>query len=248
MNLNLLSLWLWSACSLKGEIKWVINYETIAQCSTNTYGSAAAWVCWGHGQTALGAKAECTPLSAGKSLPLLEVESPSRKECIRPRDRLDLDLKLVFETPDRLYHLGTQNPSMPSAVMCTHGLTSGGSEHDFGTKALKVTSWPSKHRILVLDGPLEFSVHSIPGTDGETEAHAKRSYIPNVLEQKCFPSSKFILLLYRSAIYYKILTIWQRPIYNAVIGGIRLAHFYSLSRLIYQTLPVNSCYIWRNIF
>lgn len=79
--------------------------------------------------------------------------------------------------------------------------------------------------MLVLNGPLEFMFYSIPRTNRETAAHAERSHFPSVTGQKSlFISSTIIILLYQSAIYYKVLTIWQRPIYNAGIGGMRLAY------------------------
>lgn len=113
---------------------------------------------------------------------------------------------------------------MPSVSMCTHCLTSGGPEDDLDTKALKVTSKPSKQRMLALSGPLEFMFYSMLGTYQETEAHTGKSYFPNVTGQKWFfPPSIIIILLYRSAIYYTVPTTWQGPIYNAGIEGVRLA-------------------------
>lgn len=125
----------------------------------------------------------------------------------------------------------------PVHAECPHVYASplsGGPESDIGNEALKFTSKPSKHRMLVLDGPLEFMVHSIPRTNGETEVHAKRSSFPKVhakrssfpkvMGRNVFPPSTAIILQYQSTIYDKVLTLWQRAIYNAGIGGIWLGH------------------------
>ena len=96
---------------------------------------------------------------------------------------------------------------------------SDGPEGDIGSETLKITSKPSKHRMLVPDGPFKFTVHSIPKTDGKTEAHAKRSSFPKATGRNVCPPSTTIILLYQSAIYDKVLLIWQRTIYNASIEG-----------------------------
>lgn len=64
-----------------------------------------------------------------------------------------------------------------------------------------------KHRILALDGPLEFTVHSIPGEMGKLRPMLKEITFPMAQGKNAFPSNTIILLLYESAIYYKLLTI-----------------------------------------
>ena len=125
----------------------------------------------------------------------------------------------------------------PAHAECPHVYASplsDGPEGDIGNEALKVTSKPSKHRMLVLDGPLEFMVHSIPRTmeklrrsmlrSSFPKVHAKRNSFPKVMGRNVFPPSTTIILQYQSTIYDEVLTIWQRNIYNAGIGGIWLVH------------------------
>lgn len=153
------------------------------QCSTNTYRSAAVLACWGD-------EDDLQREGRAHSSQHREDGVPSRQAHIRLRVRVDLDLEQVFESPDLLHHLETQNLSTLDVPTCTHRLTSGGPEGDIGSKTLKVTSKPLKHRMSVLDGPLEFMVHSISRSDRETEARAKRRWFPNVTGQKCFPSQQ----------------------------------------------------------
>lgn len=72
---------------------------------------------------------------------------------------------------------------------------------------MKSTSKPSKHRMLVPDGAVKFMVHSIPKTDGKTEAHAKRSSFPKATGRNVCPPGTTTILLYQSAIYNKVLVI-----------------------------------------
>lgn len=144
---NLKSLDLWSACSLEGELQWVINYETITQCQQALMGTCFADVLGRWSETY--GERRLSPLfwALGK-------EPPTLGEHIRQRDRSDLDLEQVFQSLDLLCRLGTQNLSMPRVSMYTRCLISGSPEDDIGPKAWKVTSKPSRHRTLVMGGPL----------------------------------------------------------------------------------------------
>ncbi|KAG5215899.1 hypothetical protein JEQ12_001475 [Ovis aries] len=82
-----------------------------------------------------------------------------------------------------------------------------GPEGDSGSETWKITSKPSRHRVLVLDGPFKFTAHSIPKTDGKPEAHAKRSSFPKATGRNVCPPSTTVILLYQSAIYDKVLVI-----------------------------------------
>lgn len=148
----------------------------------------------------------------------------SREECVKPRDRLNLARNCYLRTQICCITLGHRTclwlplpvSSEPHFRWSREWLRHEGFEGHI--KAIKIQNTGARC-------PFRVYRPTISGTDGETEAHAKRSCFLNVPGQKQFPSSTFILLLYQSAIYYQILTTWQRPIYNAVTGGIRLAYF-----------------------
>lgn len=122
------------------------------------------WACWGHGQTALGEKVERTPPGTGNGASYSGRMSLIQRRVCQAKGQIKSGSKLLFENPDLLYNLGTENLSM--TAYSPQSLTSGGPENDFGTKALKVTSRPSKHRILVPDVPLEFIVRLSLGRGG----------------------------------------------------------------------------------
>lgn len=61
----------------------------------------------------------------------------------------------------------------------------------------------------MLDGPFKFTVHSIPKTDGKTEARAKRSAFSKATGRNVCPPSATVILLYQSAIYDKVLVMTE---------------------------------------
>lgn len=188
-EMNLMSLCLWSAYSLKGEIQWVINYETITPYSTNTYGPPALLVCWGGGQTTCRENAEPTPLSTGKRAPSWENEFHLEKDRSGWGTGWIGTWNKHFRAQICCLALGRRTSLCP-VCPCTLIASFQGVPRVAPalTKALTVTSKPSKQRMFVLDSPLEFMFYFTPTTNGETEAPAERGYTSNVTGQTRFPS------------------------------------------------------------